>query len=227
MRWTQEDQYRSLERAKSILLEKAKDEQVLKDKANNSLLPYPLFCLANLGVAGGMPPYTSIIILLHIGLFITPETFWSFMGLNGKELVLNSPEFIQYYVLNSSFPNSMYIFWFLSPYILMINSIAFFHHTHIKTYDAYLARRKLLLSEKRSFSLSIQMILFIGLYLWMVFSNLAPPSSLGNFVPLKNKLSMLFFHGAQISLILPLFITLITAELRAELSSLNKSNKNI
>lgn len=216
-----------LERGKFVLSAKAKDEQMLKDKADSSLLPYPLFWLTNLGVASGMPPYISLIILLQVSIFFIPEFAWVSMGVAGKEFVVNWPEFIQYFVLNSTFPNSMYIFWVFSPFVLVICLVLYIKHIHGQGYDAFLTRRKILLGEKRSFSLSIKLALFVAIYLWMVFSNLGPPGFLRGFVPLKNKVAMMVFHGIQMSFILPAFIALIAAELRAEFSNLIKTNRKI
>ena len=167
-----------LERGKSVLSAKAKEEQELNDRAKNSFLPYPLFWLTNLGVASGMPPYTSLIILLQIIVLFVPEYVWVVIGIEGREHVLHHPEFVQYFVLNSTYPNGMYIFWVLSPFALIVSLVLWLKHIHIEGYGAYLVRRKMLLAEKRSFSLLIQLTLFVALYFWMVFSNLGPPSFL-------------------------------------------------
>lgn len=208
----------SLERAKSVLAAKAKDEQELWDKADSSLLPYPLYWLINLGVASGMPPYTSLIILLQGTVLFIPEFAWISMGVEGVELVLNFPEFIQYFVLNSAFPNTMFVFWFIAPFVFIANTVFYFTHIHFREFQNFLVRRgaKLGISGKKNdLSFAMQLLIFIVLYVWVVFGNIGPPSFLGGFVPLNNRLAMLVFHGIQISLVMPAVITLFTAELRA------------
>lgn len=213
------DAFRSyLERGKFVLSAKAKDEQELKDKADNSLLPYPIFWLTNLGVASGLPPYTSLIILLQVSVLFIPESAWISMGIEGREYVFHYPKFIQYFVLNSAFPNAMFVFWFIAPFVFVANTVLCFTHTHFQGFQSFLVRRdaKIGMSGKlNNLSYAVKLSIFMMLYAWMVWGNISPPSFLGGFVPLKNRLAMLIFHGVQISLIIPLVLALFTAELRA------------
>ena len=207
-----------LERAKFVLSAKAKDEKVLKDRADSSLLTYPFFWLINLGVASGLPPYTSLIMLLQVTVLFIPEFAWISMGVEGVEVVLDFSEFVQYFVLNSAFPNAMFVFWLIAPFVFIANTVLWFTHIHFREFQNFLVRRgaKLGVSGKKNdLSFAMQLLIFIVLYVWVVFGNIGPPSFLGGFVPLNNRLAMLVFHGIQISLVMPAVITLFTAELRA------------
>lgn len=219
-----------LERGKFVLSAKAKNEKALKDRADSSLLPYPLFWLTNLGVASGLPPYTSLIILLQASVLFVPESVWVIMNVRGRELVLYYPEFIQYFVLNSAFPNTMFVFWSISPFVFIANSVLYFTHIHFQEFPKFLARRgaKLDMSGKTNdLSFAIQLLIFIMLYIWVVFGSIGPPSFLRGFVPLNNRLAMLVFHGIQISLIMPAVIALFTAELRASFLKLHRNNTKL
>lgn len=209
---------RYLERGKYVLSEKAKDEQELKNRANSSLFPYPFFWLINLGVASGLPPFTSLIILLQVSVLFIPESVWLIMNVQGKELVLNYPEFIQYFVLNSAFPNAMFAFWFIAPFVFIANTVLYFKHIHFREFPKFLVRRsaKLSMSGKTNdLSFAMQLLIFFLLYILVVFGSIGPPSFLRGFVPLNNRFAMLVFHGIQISLVIPAVIALFSAELRA------------
>jgi hypothetical protein len=218
------EEFRSyLERGKSVLSAKAKDEQELKDNARNSLLPYFLFWLTNLGVANGLPRYTALMILIQVSILFIPEFAWISIGVEGKKYVLDYPEFIQYFVLNSTFPNAMFMFWLIAPFVFILNAVLYFMHIHFRGFQSFLARRdaKLKMSGKSNdCSFAIQLLIFVLLYAWVVFGNINPPSFLGGFVPLKNRLAMSVFHGIQISLVIPAVLTLLTAELRVSFKKL-------
>lgn len=207
-----------LERGRVVLSAKAKDEQELKDKADNSFLPYPIFWLINLGVASGLPPFTSLIILLQVSVLFIPEAAWLIMNVQGKELVLNYPEFIQYFVLNSAFPNAMFAFWFIAPFVFIANTVLCFTHIQFREFPKFLVRRSAKLStsgKTNDLVFAMQLLMFILLYIWVVFGSIGPPSFLRGFVPLNNRLAMLVFHGIQISLVIPTVLALFSAELRA------------
>lgn len=225
-----QDKLEALERAGKVLQSIDKDEQEQKRRAQASILPYPIYWLCNLGVtnepAGGLPRYLSIFILLQIILLFIPDSLWANMGINGREAVADYPEFIQYYVINSAFPNSMYVFWTYGAIVLPLNLLLCLHHVHGKGYSNYFKRRELLHSQRSRFTFITQLIFLIALIAWMIISNLEPPGFLRGFVPLNNKLAAMLFYGIQLSLILPLVVTLVTAELRAEYIRSVKTNKN-
>lgn len=212
-----------LKRGKSVLLAKEKDEQKSRDDAENSLLPYPLFLLTNLGVASGLPRYNALLILIQISILFIPEFVWISMGVEGKRYVLDYPDFIQYFVLNSTFPNAMFMFWFIAPLVFIVNVMLCFLHIHFKGFQSFLARRdaKLQVSgNSNGWSLTMQILIFVLLYAWVVCGSIGPPSFLGGFVPLKNRLAMSVFHGIQLSLVIPVMLTLLTAELRVSFNKL-------
>lgn len=223
---------KSLERAKNILTIKAEEkhekEQRLKDQAKNSLLPYPLFWITNLGVASGLPRYTSLVILLGIFVLFIPEVTWNSMGIEGKELVLNYPDFIQYFVINSVFPNAMFIFWSIAPFALALNTTLCLIHIHLPEFQNFLSRRnaKLEMSGKlNDMFFAIQLLVLVALYIWMVYGNLRPPSFLGEFIPTKNRFAMVVYHGLQITLVMPIVLAMLTAELRASFVNFIQNSK--
>lgn len=204
----------ALERAKSVLFAIEKDKDELQAKISESKLPYPLYWLVNLGASGGLPPYVFMLCIFQIALLFFPESFWINLAVDGEASVKAYPAFIQYFVHNSEFPNSMYIFWMTSPYVLMINTVLCLKHNHGQAWDTYMVRRKINLGEKRHFKLVVQMAFFIAIYALLVLENIAPPTV--GLSPYHSKWAMFMIHGIQLTLTLPLMLTMLTTELRAE-----------
>lgn len=182
----------------------------------------PLKWLFNLGVKSGLPKYVSFFGFLQISTLLIPEEAWRVIGVNAADHLYYLPEFVQEHISGTRFQNSMFVFWILSPFTLVINS-SLFLKTHLTSvgYSGYLARRESRLSKldkDKDYSLILGLLLVIFAYFWITVVNQNGPSFLGGYTPMKNRFVMMLIHGNSIALVLPAFVTLIVLDLRANLT---------
>ncbi|VVC82351.1 hypothetical protein [Sideroxydans sp. CL21] len=176
--------------------------------------------LFNLGVKSGFPRYVSFVCLIQASIVFVPESIWEGFGINAISYIQNLPNFVQHYVNEASFKNSMFVFWTLSPIAFSINFMLWFTHINYQGYAAYLQRRAARLETQgktSDYSLIVGALIFTLAYVWYTGINLKQPSILGNFVPTKDRIAMFLVHCSAVSLILPLFISVLITEVRANL----------
>lgn len=179
----------------------------------------PIFeFLFSLGTKSGMPRYVTFMFLLQIVVLFVPEEVWTLFGVDALQYMQKLPAFVQYYINSASFKNAMCVFWLLSPFTLLISTVLFFVHVNFQGYPAYLNRRAARLKQQgktSDYSLVIGGLAFLTMYVWGTGIYLAEPGILGNQVPTKNRLVMAFIHGGAVGLVLPILITVLITELRA------------
>lgn len=182
----------------------------------------PVFeSLFNLGTQSGMPRYVAFIGLLQICVLFVPEAVWGKLGVDALHSLQNFPIFIQHYVNSTSFKNAMFVFWVMSPFTLLLSTVLFVLHINFQGYPAYLQRRTTRLKQQgktSDYSLITGLLVFLLLYIWGTGIYLNEPGILGNFVPAKNRLAMLMVHGGAIALLIPVALTMLITEIRANLS---------
>lgn len=180
--------------------------------------------LFNLGVKSGLPKYVSFFGLLQISTLLIPDEAWRVIGVNAADHLYYLPRFVQEHISGTHFQNSMFVFWMLSPFTLLINSSLFLKHFSSVGYSSYLARRAsrlIKLGKVKDYSLVFGCSVGIFAYFWITVVNLNGPSFLGEFTPKKNHFVMMIIHGSSIALVLPAFITVIIVDLRANLTHKN------
>lgn len=110
--------------------------------------------ISNLGTKSGMPKYTAFLGLLQGGILFIPESILAKLGVDALQIQGWCPEFVQYYIINSSFKNAMSVFWLLSPFTLTICTALFVLHANGDGYPAYLCRRSIRLKMQGKPSIS-------------------------------------------------------------------------
>jgi hypothetical protein len=178
--------------------------------------------LFNLGVKSGFPRYVSLVCLIQASILFVPESIWGRFGIDAISYIHNLPVFIQYYIAEASFKNTMFVFWMLSPVTFSINLFLWFTHINYKGYTAYLLRRATRLERQgktSDYSLIVGVLIFTLAYIWYTAIYLKQPSILGNFVPTKDRIALFLVHVNAISLILPMFLSVLITEVRANLEN--------
>lgn len=181
--------------------------------------------LFNFGVKSGMPRYTVLLGLLQGSTLLIPESVWTTLGVNLLPYLTAFPAFVQHYVDNSDFKNSMLLFWLLSPFTLFVNTSLYFVHLNFRSYTSYLCRRQLRLANQRKqfdYSLIIGASLLLLAYFWSNWYtgiSLRQPTILGISLT-KNLIAMLLVHGLAIGLICPMALAVLVTELRVNISEL-------
>lgn len=123
--------------------------------------------ISNLGTKSGMPKYTAFLGLLQGGILFIPESILAKLGVDALQIQGWCPEFVQYYIINSSFKNAMSVFWLLSPFTLTICTALFVLHANGDGYPAYLCRRSIRLKNAGKtidFSLIFGVLVALALY---------------------------------------------------------------
>ncbi len=178
----------------------------------------PILWIFNIGVKSGLPKYFALIGFIQISPLLIPESVWDLLAFNISNSLLNLPHFAQHYVNVTTFKKAMFVFWVISPFTLLISTCLCLIHINNHGYSAYLVRRETRLKKagkSSDYSFLLGLSIFILLYLWATGINLKEPSVFGGFAPFESRLTMVVIHGGAITLILPLFMTAIVTELRA------------
>ena len=190
-----------------------------RDMKNMIFWLEPLF---NLGTRSGMPRYVAFLCLLLGIILLVPETAWRVLGVNLVPHISSFPAFVQIYATNTDYKNAILIFWLLSPVVLVINTVQWIVKINLRDYTQYLQRRSVRLkSQKKTsdYSFMLGVIIFVAFYAWVTFGYVKEPIIFGGYNPSKSRLMMFLFHGFTMGLMLPMCITFLIAELRANLSS--------
>jgi hypothetical protein len=170
-----------------------------------------------------MPKYVLALLILQASIIFVPEKVWLIIGLDASIYENKLPRFVEYYVDGAFFKNSMLAFWLVSPLTLLINTVLFVVHVNYAGYRAYLARRveRLRKQNKTSdYSLVAGAVVMVSLYVWSTVFYLSEPGVLGSAVPTKSRLAMVVIHAASVALLIPVCLTVLLTELRANFSGL-------
>ena len=177
--------------------------------------------LFNLGTKFGMPRYVAFLGLLQTGVLLVPDAVWAALRIDALQHLQILPVFVQYYINSATFKNAMFVFWLMSPFTLIINTVLSVMHLNFQGYPAYLQRRVTRLKRQgktSDYSLIVGILVFLMMYIWGTGINLNEPGILGNFVPAKSRLAMIIVHAGSIALLLPISLAMLITELRANLS---------
>lgn len=189
--------------------------------ASKPISSNPILWIFNLGVKSGLPKYFALLGFIQISPLLIPESVWDLLGFNISNSLLNLPHFIQHYINVTTFKRAMFVFWIMSPFTLLTSTCLCLIHINNYGYSAYLVRREARLrkaGKSSDYSLLFGCAIFILLYLWATGINLKEPSVFSGYAPFESRFTMIIIHGGSISLVLPLFMTFIITEIRANLT---------
>ena len=174
--------------------------------------------LFNLGTKSGLPRYVAFVGVIQTGVLFIPEAVWGALRIDVLQYLQSLPDFVQYYINNASYKNSMFVFWLMSPITLSISTVSSVIHLNFQGYPAYLQRRATRLNQQgktTDYSIIVGVLVFLLMYLWGTGVYLSEPTILGDFVPAKSRLVMLIVHAGAIAFLLPISLAMLITELRA------------
>jgi len=176
-----------------------------------------------LGSNNGMPRFTVFLGIVQGSTLFIPESVLSWIGLSYELTTIFTPQFVQYYVMNSDFKNAMALFWVISPVMFVLCTTLYTKHVNGVLYSAYMSRRALRLKKlgkSEDFSLVVGGVLFLLLYVWSTVFYHREPIVFGEFVPIKNRYAMLFLHAGSVGFVLPIMLAMVITEVRSIVSTL-------
>lgn len=172
-----------------------------------------------------LPPLVIIASFFTLGILFFPEDFYVLLGIDVGHFFSGLPELLQYQLVDMNNKNAAYVFWLALPFVFLINSAILAIRVNSLRFEAYMRRRVGILKKQGKSADDCNLTVVVGpaimivLYSWSLFVARFEPSILGDFVPTKNRIALVLFHGGMVLLILPMGLSVMIAEIRAYLKS--------